>query len=73
MPGRSPPTYISATVKAIQEEAEKQGKRAHVLAKECGISLQTAQRFLAGQGSPTIDTVERMAQVLGLVLRVEKS
>ena len=73
MPKRPPPPHLSPTVQAVQDEAKKQGKLAHVLAKECGMSLYTVQRFLAGQGSPSIDTVERVAQTLGLAIKVEKA
>jgi DNA-binding phage protein len=73
MPKRAPPSQLSPTVQALQDEAKKQGKLAHVLAKECGVSLYTIQRFLTGQGSPSIDTVERVAHALGLLIKIEKT
>jgi len=73
MARRPSPIHLSPTVKSVREEAQKQGKLAHVLAKECGISLHTVQRFLAGEGSPSIDTVERLAEVLGLTIDVRKA
>jgi DNA-binding phage protein len=72
MPARHPPARSSPTVTAIRAEATRQGTLAHHIAREAGIGLATAQRVLAGEGSPTIDTLERVAKVLGMVIIIEK-
>ncbi len=66
------PEVPSRTVLAIQREAKRQQSTAYGLAKATGLRVYTATRFLAGQGSPTIDTVERIAKALGLRVNVEK-
>jgi len=62
----------SSTVRAIQKAAKNQKATAYGLAKSTGLRVYTVSRFLAGEGSPTIDTVERIAKALGLVIKVEK-
>jgi len=73
MAGRAAPDRISVVHKAIIAEAKRQGATAYNLWKTTGISLHTVQRFLAGEGSPTIDTVERIAKALGLSIEVRKA
>lgn len=67
------PTETSPTVVALQKEAKRQAVTAYHLAKVTGLRVYTVQRVLAGEGSPTISTVERVADALGLRIRVERS
>lgn len=73
MAGRAAPERISPTHRAVVAEARRQQVTAYSLWKSTGISLHTVQRFLAGEGSPTIDTVERIAKALGLTIEVRKA
>lgn len=68
-----PSEITSRTVLAIQREAKRQESTAYGLAKATGLRVYTVTRFLVGQGSPTIDTVERIAKALGLTITVEKA
>ena len=61
----------SPTVAAILDEVRHQGISGYRLAKDAGVTLHTVQRFLAGEGSPTIHTVETIAAALGLRIAVE--
>ena len=64
MPKRQPP-QPSSTHLAIIEAATAQQRTAYGLAKATGLHLRTMQDFLAGQGSPTIHTVEAVAAAVG--------
>ena len=66
------PEVASRTVLAIQREAKRQQSTAYGLAKATGLRVYTVSRFLAGEGSPTIDTVERIAKALGLTVTVSR-
>lgn len=66
MAGRAAPERMSILHKAIVAEARRQQATAYGLWKSTGISLHTVQRFLAGEGSPTLDTAERIAAALGM-------
>ena len=71
MVGRSPPVTPSPLQRAIAAEAERQGLTAYRLQIMTGLPLNTVQRFLALQGSPTLATVEVVAKALGMVLRAD--
>jgi hypothetical protein len=40
--------------------------------KSTGLPLRTVQRFLGGQGSPTISTVETIAASLDVVIEIRR-
>lgn len=62
---------ISQTQRILAATAKRQGVTAYALAQKTGLAINSAQRFLAGQGSPTIATVEAVAAALGLRITVE--
>lgn len=72
MAGRPPPRRPSAIVLALQREAERQEATGYGLAKTTGLPLRTVQRVLAGEGSPTITTLEIVAEALGMVIEVRR-
>jgi transcriptional regulator with XRE-family HTH domain len=45
------------------------GMSPYAIAKSSGVSQSVLSRFLAGERSPTLDTADKLAQVLGLELR----
>lgn len=55
-------------VVALQREAKRQGLTGYGLTKATGLPLRTVQRFLNGQGSPTLGTVETIAAALGMAI-----
>jgi DNA-binding phage protein len=68
MAGRQPPDKTSSLVTALQREAKLKGFTGYSLTKATGLPLRTVQRFLAGEGSPTLATVETIAAALGFVV-----
>jgi len=67
------PESSSPVVAALQAQASLQKLTAYRLAKLTGLRIQTMQRFLAGQGSPTIATVDAVAGAMGLVVALKRA
>lgn len=52
----------------VREMMEAQGMTPYALAKRAGIGHASMSRVLSGDGSPSWETVQRLAQVLGASL-----
>lgn len=72
MTGRTAPSHPSPTHAAILAEVKRQGISGYALTKASGLTLSTVQRFMAGENSPTIATLEAIAKALGLAIEVRK-
>ena len=70
MPGRTAPTKPGPTYRAILAEVKRQGVTGYALAKRAELPLSTMQRFLSGEGSPTITSIEAVAKALGMAISV---
>lgn len=71
MTGRTPPVKPSPVHRAILAEVKRVKLSGYALQKATGMPLRTVQRFINGEGSPTLATVETVAAALGLVVKVE--
>lgn len=62
---------LISTIKARREQLQVNQEN---LAKLSGVGLRTLKQFESGQGNPTLLTVQKIADVLGLevCLRVKK-
>ncbi len=58
-------------IKAIKERREMLKISQETLASIAGVGLRTLKHFESGKGNPTINTLEKLADVLGLELRLE--
>ncbi len=63
----------SPVVVALQAEAKRRKLTAYALAKLTGLRIQTMQRLLAGQGSPTIATLDAVAAAMGFAVRLGRA
>jgi DNA-binding phage protein len=63
-----PPRTPSALIQALQDEAARRRLTAYAMAKVTGLSVSTITRTLTGAVSPTLTTVEALANALGLSL-----
>ena len=72
MPIRQAPTKVSPIAKALRAEAKRQDLTPYALAKATGLSITTVDRGLSGEVSPTLATVEAVAEALGFRLTLEK-
>lgn len=66
-----PPRKISAALKVLAAEAKRRGLTAYALAKQTGLGINTIQRALDGEVSPSLATLEAIAKALGMVVKVE--
>lgn len=66
------PDRLPAFIKELAAIAKRDGVTGYRLAKDAGIQLATAQRFLAGDLNPTASTVEAIAKALGVAIKVER-
>jgi transcriptional regulator with XRE-family HTH domain len=56
---------------AIRREVEASGKTRYRIAKESGISAGQLSRLVNGERGMTVDTIERLADYLGLRITIE--
>jgi plasmid maintenance system antidote protein VapI len=62
-------TTISEAIRAALEDSESSR---YAIARECGVSESVLSRFVRGERGLTLDTVDRLAKVLGLTIVVNK-
>ena len=62
---------ISSVVSEIHAEIRRQRLTSYALAQKTGLRISTMQRLMAGEGSPTIATLDVVALALGLKIKVE--
>lgn len=72
MPIRPPPASKSPIVRTLAAEAKRQELTPYALAQASGVSIPTITRTLGGKVSPTLATVEAVAEALGFRLSLEK-
>jgi len=72
MSGRPRSAKTSPLVRLLQDEVKQRGITGYGLMKSTGLPLRTVQRFLGGQGSPTISTVETIAASLDVVIEIRR-
>jgi plasmid maintenance system antidote protein VapI len=65
-------TYMSKLLDALRLAVETSGKTRYRLAKESGVSAGQLSRLVNRQRGMTIDTIERLAEYLGLRIKVER-
>lgn len=56
----------------IRRHVRECGLSVYAISQSSGVSQSVLSRFLAGERSPTLDTVDKLAEVLGLELRPRK-
>ena len=62
---------VSGVVSEIHVEIQRQRLTSYALAQKTGLRISTMQRLIAGEGSPTIATLDAVALALGLRIKVE--
>lgn len=58
-------------IKALKDRRETLKVNQEYLAELSGVSLRTLKAIESGKGNPTFDTLNRLAEVLGLELKLE--
>ena len=58
-------------VKTLKERREELKVTQEYLADLAGIGLRTLKEIESGKGNPTVDTLSKLAEVLGMELKLE--
>ena len=58
--------HFGNLVKTIKQRRENLNVNQENLAKLSGVGLRTLKQFESGKGNPTLQTIQRIADVLGL-------
>ncbi len=67
---KKPLRFVVARLKA---EAQQRKLTVYRLSKLTGITQQTIHRLFAGDGTPTLDTVDALATALGQRVTIERA
>ena len=65
-----PPATLSSVIVALAREAKRLDLTAYAIAKTSELPVSTVQRALDGMTSPTLVTVEAVADALGMEIKV---
>jgi transcriptional regulator with XRE-family HTH domain len=60
--------HFQEIIKAIKERRDALQVTQETLAQLSGVGLRTLKQFESGKGNPTLQTVQKLADVLGLEL-----
>ena len=58
--------HLDKLIKTIKERRESLGVNQENLAKLSGVGLRTLKQFESGKGNPTFQTIQKIADALGL-------
>ena len=61
---------MAKLVDAMRQAVETSGKTRYRIAKESGVSAGQLSRLVSGERGMTVDTIERLAEYLGLEIRI---
>lgn len=62
---------MARLVDAIRQAVEASGKTRYRIAKESGVSAGQLSRLVNGERGMTVETIERLADYLGLQITIE--
>lgn len=63
--------HFSEIIKTIKHRREMLQVNQEMLAELSGVSLRTLKQFESGKGNPTIKTISKLADALGLELTLK--
>lgn len=63
--------HLEHLIHSVKERRESLKVTQEQLADISGVSLRTLKQFESGKGNPTLQTLTKLADVLGLELRLE--
>ena len=58
--------HFQRVIKQLKERREALGVTQEMLADISGVSLRALKQFESGKGNPTLDTLSKLAEALGL-------
>lgn len=63
--------HQSNLIKALKSRREELGVTQDYLAELAGVGLRTLKEIESGKGNPTFETLNKLAEVLGMELKLE--
>ncbi|MDW7693845.1 helix-turn-helix transcriptional regulator [Flammeovirgaceae bacterium SG7u.111] len=63
--------HFEELVKAIKDRREMMQVTQETLAELSGVGLRTLKQFESGKGNPTLQTLQKLADVLGLEIGLQ--
>lgn len=63
--------HYNELIKALKNRREELGVTQDHLAELAGVGLRTLKEIESGKGNPTFETLNKLAEVLGLELKLE--
>ncbi len=63
--------HINELIKTVKERREMLRITQEILASLSGVGLRTLKQFESGKGNPTIKTLQKLADVLGLEVSLQ--
>ncbi|MCC6815202.1 MAG: helix-turn-helix transcriptional regulator [Saprospiraceae bacterium] len=63
--------HQSKLIQTIKERRETLKVSQETLAELSGVGLRTLKHFESGKGNPTVNTIHKLANVLGMELKLE--
>lgn len=63
--------FMARLVEAIKRAINEDGKSRYRIAKESGVSASQLSRLMNGKRGMSVDTIERLADYLGLRITIE--
>ena len=63
--------HFNELIKTVKDRREALHVTQEKLAELAGVGLRTLKQFESGKGNPTLETLQKLADVLGLELKLE--
>ena len=63
--------HLAGLIKAIKERRANLKVTQETLAELAGVGLRTLKQFESGKGNPTLDTLQKIADTLGMEVSIK--
>jgi transcriptional regulator with XRE-family HTH domain len=63
--------HLNELYEMLKERRETLGVTQHYLAELSGVALRTLKEIESGKGNPTLETLNKLADVMGMDLKLE--
>ena len=63
--------HFESIIKQIKQRREELQVTQETLADISGVGLRTLKQFESGKGNPTLETISKLAEVLGMEVRLQ--
>ena len=71
LPKKSRIMHFESIIKQIKQRREELQVTQETLADISGVGLRTLKQFESGKGNPTLETISKLAEALGMEVRLQ--